>query len=312
MSAFRVTSPPKRRGRPKGAQPETIAFRESLLQIIEQVGPPLTVRQIDYLAVSRRVVPKSKEGYSKISRNLSAMRENWIDDNHDDVAIPFDWIADNTRWMTTPEMWDSPQDALDDMVRLYRRNFWRDQPVRTEVWVESDSIRSFVAPITEKYGVSLMATRGQSSSSFLYQTARHATRVGKPVVALYFGDWDPSGVQIDLAVQRKLTRYGDVPVIVMRKAVTPDLIRDLNLPGHTLNLKDTNVDSFVRLCAEHELDPVPVETEAIDPNVLRQMVEDAILGAILDVPAWNAMAAYEDAERRQLESLVARFHGGAE
>jgi hypothetical protein len=35
--------------------------------------------------------------------------------------MPYDWLADNTRWQRTPESFNSVQDALDETARFYRK-----------------------------------------------------------------------------------------------------------------------------------------------------------------------------------------------
>ena len=296
----------KRRGAPRGPRKATVALRSAILDLIEMSGPPLTVRQVYYRGVSFHLWDKDadnkRRNYNAVIRHLGDMRE--------DGTMPWSWIADNTRWVREPEMYGSAAAALNRMARLYRANLWDTQPIRVEVWVESDSVASFVDPITEEYGLPLFACRGQASKTYVYHAAREAAVIGKHVVILYLGDWDPTGTAIDLSVAERLERYGDgrVSLEVERVAVTAAQVPGLVTSSHRLNHNDTNTARFLNLCDRHGLPHHAVETEAIEPRELRRLLRNAIEGCILDRDAWQAMLAYEDQERDLLAGLAA---GGA-
>ena len=296
----------KGRGAPRGPRKATRELRSAILDLIEMSGPPLTVRQVHYVGISHRLWEKDTDSrqrnYRKVIYNLGDMRESG--------TLPWDWIADNTRWVREPEMYGSAGEALEVMAALYRRNYWDTQPIRVEVWVESDSLASFVSPITERYGLPLFACRGQASKTYVHGAAQTAAAIGKPVVILYVGDWDPTGTAIDLSVAERLERYGDgrISLEVERIAVTAAQVPGLVTSSHRLNHKDTNTARFLDLCDRHGLPHQAVEAEAIEPRELRRLLRDAIEGCILDRDAWQAMRAYEEQERDLLAGLAA---GGA-
>ena len=291
-----------RRGAPRGPRPATVALRSALRDLIEESGPPLTVRQTYYRAISRGLLGKGERDYKKVIHHLGEMRE--------DGTLPWSWIADNSRWVREPEMYGSATEALAEMARLYRRNYWDTQPIRAEVWVESDSLASFVHEITDDYGVPLFACRGQASKTYVYGAAQTAAAIGKPVVILYIGDWDPTGTAIDGSVAERLQRYGDgrVSLEVERIAVTATQVPGLIAAVHRLNHNDRNTARFLALCDRHGLPQAAVEAEALDPMELRRLVRHGIEGCILDRDAWSAMRAYEAQERGLLAGLAA---GGA-
>jgi len=67
--------------------------REALLAIIDD-GKPMTVRQVFYQATVRGLVEKAESGYAKIQNDLTLMRRAG--------DLPYDWLADNTRWQRKP------------------------------------------------------------------------------------------------------------------------------------------------------------------------------------------------------------------
>jgi len=39
-------------------------------------------------------------------------------------GLPYDYLADNTRWQRKPRTFDSVEDALRDTAAFYRKNLW--------------------------------------------------------------------------------------------------------------------------------------------------------------------------------------------
>src|SRR3979411_3262289 len=78
-------------------------------QIVEAMKP-MTVRQVFYQATVRNIVEKSEAGYNKVQTDLVLMRRAG--------EMPFDWLADNTRWQRKPRTFGSVEQALQDTARL--------------------------------------------------------------------------------------------------------------------------------------------------------------------------------------------------
>jgi hypothetical protein len=87
---------------------------------------PLTVRGVFYRVMSAGAVEKSEKAYAAVQREVLKLRRSGV--------LPYEWIADGTRWQVKQPSWDTAKDALDDAVSSYRRALWRDQDVYVEVW----------------------------------------------------------------------------------------------------------------------------------------------------------------------------------
>ena len=270
-------------------------FDDALITLIADAGPPVTCRQTYYMAVPKLLVPKLDSGYKKVIRHLSNMRENG--------KIPWEWIADNTRWVRQATTYVDLDDALSEWQSMYRKDYWQTQPERVELWVESDSIASFLLEIVQRYGLPMYVCKGQASKSYIYAAARAAEALGKPVRILYLGDFDPTGVKIDQSLTQRYGRYGAVDLSIERIGITPRQIIDMSLMGTPAKRKDPNYSSFVRYCADHGLPVEAVETEAMHPVDLRSLVTEAI-DSTIDGRAWAAVADYEESERLQLQRFV--------
>src|SRR5262245_22830654 len=74
---------------------------------------PMTVRQVFYRAVSAGIVAKTEQDYkNSVGRTLVKMRR--------EGDLPYDWIADNTRWMRKTRSYSSVEQALAQTAEVYR------------------------------------------------------------------------------------------------------------------------------------------------------------------------------------------------
>src|SRR5262245_29982987 len=88
--------------RRRSTKVEVEARRKALLNIIDS-GKPMTVRQVFYQATVHGLVEKAESGYAKVQNDLTLMRR--VGD------LPYDWLADNTRWQRKPPTFDSVEHA---------------------------------------------------------------------------------------------------------------------------------------------------------------------------------------------------------
>lgn len=248
----------------------------------------MTVRQVFYRLVSLGMIQKSEAEYRNVvSRLLTRMRR--------DGEIPYGWIADHTRWIRQPTLFDSMEDALRRTAAHYRRNLWQNQGTYVEVWCEKDALAGVLYQETAVWGVPLMVVRGYSSHSYLYEVAEHTRAMGKRTVIYYFGDHDPSGVDAQRFAEKELRRHAEgLPIEFHRVAVTPEQIAEWQLPTRPTKQSDTRSRGF-----EGE----SVELDAIAPATLRQLVEDCILRHI-DSRAYQVTQAAERSERELLARLA--------
>jgi hypothetical protein len=123
-------------------------------------------------------------------------------------------------------------------------------------------------PITEKWDVPLMVTRGYPSLTHLYEAADVIADKEKPTHLYYFGDYDPSGMDITRAVEEGIREFApDADISFERIAVTPDQIRDLDLPTRPTKKSDSRHKNF---------SGESVEVDAIPPALLRDLVDECI------------------------------------
>jgi hypothetical protein len=258
---------------------------EYLLALLEE-DHPQTVRGAFYQATVRGWVPKTEAGYRTVQRALMLLREHG--------ELPFDHIADSTRWMRKPRTFDDMAEALNNASRFYRKALWNDQDVAVEVWMEKDALAGVVYEVTAEWDVPLMVTRGYSSLSFLHQSALVLAAEDRPCFIYCLGDHDPSGVDISRNVEQRLRQYApDAEIHFERIAVTPEQIKEWDLPSRPTKTTDTRAKGF---------DGDSVELDAIPAWRLRQLVLNCI-SMHIDPVALEATRRIEAAERKSLHDL---------
>ena len=96
--------------------------------------------------------------------------------------------------MRKPDTHSSPEEALANTARTYRKALWDDQDAYVEIWCEKDALAGVLYKETAVWDVPLMVSRGFASLTFLAEAAEAIAAEGKPAYLYYFGDHDPSGV----------------------------------------------------------------------------------------------------------------------
>ena len=148
--------------------------------------------------------------------------------------------------------------------------------------------------MTYAWGVRLMVSRGQSSDTYCYSAAQEAraaweTALVETIVYTLY-DSDKSGRNAAAKIEEKLLAYSDnAPITVEALAVTDEQITDWHLPTRP---------------AKEKGEPDAVELDAISPDKLTELVEEAIVGHI-DEDAWEKEQQAEKSEREILAQMAA-------
>lgn len=266
---------------------EIEAIKEAISQALME-DAPMTVRQVFYRLVSSGVIAKTEGEYkSTVVRLLGEMRRNG--------EIEFDWIADNTRWMRKPRTYSSLESMLQRTAEAYRRSIWDNQECYVEIWLEKDALAGVLYEETGAWDVPLMVTRGYPSLSFLHSAAEMIAAQEKPTYLYYFGDYDPSGLDIPRKVECDLREFAPAADIEFeRVAVTREQITEMKLPTRPTKGTDSRAKGFIG---------ESVEVDAIPPKVLRDIVGICITQHI-DDDAYSVLLKAEKPERATLMSLI--------
>jgi hypothetical protein len=251
---------------------------------------PASVRAVCYrLFVAGLIQNMSKSSTNSISRLLKLARE--------EGDIPWRWIVDESREAETTTLWSNPDEIIRAAVRGYRRDYWQEQECRVEVWSEKGTVRGTLGPVLEEYGVTFRVMHGYASATVVNTIADISNATDKPLIALYVGDWDPSGKHMsDVDLPRRLEKYG-ADLELLRVALDWRDIEQLPSFEPETKIKDPRYRWFVDRVGTkcYELDAMP-------PPQLRARVEDEIRARI-DIGLWNHARMVERAEVESMQDF---------
>ena len=241
---------------------KTRSLRQAILEALDSVEKPVTVRQAYYLVASRGDCEKTVAGYNRVQRQILAMRREDI--------IDYGWIADNTRWRIEPTTFNGLGEFFERQRKFYRQDLWSDSEDYVEIWCEKDSIAGVLSAITSEYAVGLLPARGYSSETFAYEAAEAMRRTERNCFVYYVGDFDPSGWDASRDLQERLTGFFP-EVQFTRLAINYD---DMSaLQTRETKHSDTRTKRFFQTFG----DGTPsAELEAMNPDELRVRVRTAI------------------------------------
>jgi hypothetical protein len=281
----------KGRGKARRSLDLTEAMRDAA-----EAAQPITGRGIGYkLFAAGLIASMDRSEMQRVYRLLKEARENG--------TIPWSWIVDETRELERVSTWDDPAAYARAVARSYRRDFWNQQPARVEVWSEKGTVRGVLQPVLDEYAVGFRVQHGFASATAVYDVARDYD--GRPLIVLYVGDYDPSGMYMsERDLPDRLEKYGGEHVKLRRIALKREQTEGL------LSFPAKNADKrypwFVRNFGKHCW-----ELDALDPNVLRDIVRAEIEDEI-EPEAWARCDAVNKAEQDSLRHVLDRWNAAKE
>ena len=263
----------------------TAALLETCKSVLSEYSGQITVRQLYYRLVAAQAIPNVFREY----KNLCASLTHWRKQGLLDAAA----FCDLTREPVVPSTWSDLSDFLETVEGAYRRDPWQQQERRPEVWLEKEALATVFEPVCRQYGVVLQICRGYPSVSCLVEAAKRTQHI------LYFGDFDPSGQDIPRCVVEELRDTWEAEVDLDQIALTQEQIAEYSLPAAPAKSTDSRTPRFVAAYGDDT-----VELDALPPDVLQELLRQAIGAQITDPAAWHEAKAEEDRESARLRTLV--------
>ena len=195
-----------------------------------------TLRTIFYSLVSLDVIENTKSSYKQLSDYTVKKRERGL--------LPMNCFTDSSRNII--EDFDDRFVTLDSYLNIgiyYLRNAstdylksvprWYKQPNYVEVWIEKEAMVGTFYSILRDRQIIIVPTRGFSSITFLHTNTKRLKEIqdtGRSIFIRYFGDFDPSGENIEDNIKNKLKRYGLSGIYFDRIAINETHISKFSLP----------------------------------------------------------------------------------
>lgn len=276
---------------------------ENAKKVLSEYTQRITIRQLHYRLVALGMT-NDLNHYKRVVNAMTDARWNG------NVAI--NAFIDRERSMFG-ETKDDEMDIENEIenakkqIRLwmesYGLNRWSNQDNYVEVWIEKKALQGVFEGPCAINNVGLAPCKGYPSITFLYENRerfKNAIDNGKEPIILYFGDYDPSGEDIPRSIKENLRRMG-VDVEVERIALNPDQIKEMGLPGVPPKKGDSRTNNWDG--AE------VVELDAVEPNTLRRMCEDAI-EQYFDQDLFDELEERESKELEQYKEALKEYVNG--
>lgn len=285
------------------AQKETVV--NQIVEIVEyyqSMNYKLTLRQLHYQFVSRNWIINHDTAYKKLGKILDDCRYGGL--------VDWDAIEDRGRVPHLPYYVNDIPDALSDTVKYYRLDRQDGQNNHVEVWTEKDALSGIMKRSTEKFGVRLVVNKGYTSSSAIYSAYQrfcNEIKDGRTVTILYFGDHDPSGLDMIRDIRERLEFMfangdeqpdydGNFEVIPI--GLTMSQIKKYKCPANPTKLTDSRSDAYIK-----KFGKTCWEVDALNPEVLTEVVEFNI-NTQIDVKKYEAQLKQEKKDIKELQTII--------
>jgi hypothetical protein len=198
--------------------------------------PRPSLRTVFYRLVSLDIIPNTSQSYKSLSAATVKARKSG--------KIPWDCFSDQGRQVlgNFQEDYRSPEqyiqlriDLLRNAPQSYTVPRWYKQTRYVEVWIEKQALADTFISFLKDRQVKVAVNKGYPGWSFLYDNCNRLQqtnkKTGKNINVLYFGDFDPSGEDMDRHIRQSFATFGLKDTInFQRIAVTKEQIEKFNLP----------------------------------------------------------------------------------
>lgn len=293
------------------------AQKEEVIQHIVDIvdeyaeeGYNLTLRQLHYQLVKSNWIVNHDSAYKKLG--------NILDDCKYAGIINWDNIEDRGRIPYIPYYVEDVEAALNDTIDQYRIDRQKGQESYVELWTEKDALSAILRRSTEKYHIQLVVNKGYTSSSAIYRAYKRCIqqiREGKKIIILYFGDHDPSGLDMVRDIRERLEfmfnkgRHSEMfenmhsdelksSFTVLPIGLTMAQIREYDLPPNPTKLTDSRANGYIK-----KFGKTCWEVDALRPQTLSDIVETNI-ESIIDMQQYAIMLQEEKDGVEELRNFI--------
>jgi len=281
---------------------------KSTNEVLAQYDMPLTLRQVYYRLVAKLLIPNTVTSYKTLSKLLVKARERGevdgtrIEDRSRQVLGIGDWGYEDFDTFL-----DRQIKSLKDSWQYWARELWKNQPRNVLVALEKDALSRLFVDVADNFHVHVFPTRGYGSYTYVKNMAGRIlnSNSAKPTIVLYFGDYDPSGRDIQRDLGERLDAYGGENFKVIRIALTKDQIAHFNLPPRPEDAATLEKLARDPRTKTYGMEYV-AELDALEPPTLQAIVLDAIKTTI-DDKVWKETLDQIRQEQEQLKEKLSKL-----
>jgi hypothetical protein len=290
-----------------------IGTANGILSEYRAQGYRLSLRQLYYQLVARDFIENTVKSYKHTGNLVSDAR----------LAGLIDWgmIEDRGRETTIPVAWTSPAQIVRAAANQFRVDRWKGQTQYAEVMVEKDALSGILEPVCRELHVRFTANKGYSSSSAMYEAGkrlykvlRDPDKVVNQIHIFYFGDHDPSGIDMTRDITERLVMFSgllgwiedrghevDDFIQIHRLALNYDQVEQWNPPENPTKETDSRYRAYADKFGESSW-----ELDAVEPRTLATLVREGIT-ELIDPDQWERVQGTEEAMRSELTKFADKY-----
>lgn len=257
-------------------------------EIVRSYSTPVTLRQLHYrLVMDPSLDYHNTEGdYKQLSARTAELRR----------AGEFPSLADLTRGIERELSYRSVDEAVQRALAIFRLDRSLGQDPLPFVVVEKATLTAQVRSWVTGKTIPVVALRGYSSETLDSAIERFVSWEKRSVRLIYIGDLDPEGEDIERNVQAQ------TGLVTERIAVTPKQVTLYGLPEEPGKPSSSRAPGFIAKYGRL----FQIEVEALDPDVLRGLVQDAI-AETWDDELERVVLVEEERQRERFQEFVDGF-----
>ena len=252
----------------------------------------LTLRQLYYQFVSRRILPNTERSYKNLGSIISNARRAGM--------ISWTAIHDPNRTLITYTFEEDAGNLIKNLQHALLFDQWKRQEVYLEVWVQKDALTNVVGRACRRWNVPYMACKGYLSSSHSWRAGQRfkaASERGQHSILIYLGDHDPEGLDMQNDHDKRLSLFSDGASFEVRRiALNRDQIDQYTPPPNYAKVSSTRYREYTKNMV------LNVELDALEPSVIDNLLDTAIREYI-DMYVWSSVSEQQNTEWQMLEKL---------
>lgn len=263
----------------------------------------LTNRQLYYQLVGKDWIPNKMEVYKRICTFITDCRYGGL--------IDWEAIEDKGRTPTMHIEFEDIKERIEVALYNFRLKRWSNQHYYVELYCEKQAGETVLKPIAEQYHIYFGYNKGYNSAGSMYELSKRiAEKIeeGKEVRILYFGDHDPSGLDMVRDIKDRITEfleegqdYIEPNFEVIPIALSEEQIKKYKCPPNPAKFSDPRAKKYIEKFGE-----ISWELDSLNPLVLRKLAENGIR-EFCDIDKYNAWIEREKEESKLLTQFAEKI-----
>jgi DNA topoisomerase VI subunit A len=245
-----------------------------------------TVRQLYYRIISDPYCyfDNTKNNYVSFVRYLTKAREQGDIDWRKIIDSTRTIIWENNFYNGVTDFLQRMEYSIHNQYCYYNIDLWKNQIYFPLVCVEKDALARIISEAVAEYQVPVIPGRGFNSFSQIMELLDLiSTRNNKHIKILYFGDFDPSGIEIAESLKNRIESYStniNKRIKFIRCALNVNDV--INLTPNKIKKGDRRSKKYKEKYNTENC----YELDALPPDELRKRVIDEV-EKLINMNIWN-------------------------